>query len=136
MDPYRTLGVARGCTREEVKAAFRAKVRLAHPDRGGDELEFINFCAAYKQLLSNLPPGSSKQNHARFAAWTHTPKRPARAEEPPQAAAPRAIGDQRLDAPPDLNWQADLVLTAGVGRDGAACSAARSRVATGPGPPR
>ncbi len=118
MDPYRTLGVGRGCTREEVKAAFRAKVRLAHPDRGGDELEFINFCAAYKQLLNDLPPGPSKQNHTRFAARTHTPKRPAPAEQPRQGAAPARDRSQRLDAPPDLNWQADLILTADVGRDG------------------
>ena len=118
MDPYRTLGVARGCTRDEVKAAFRAKVRLAHPDRGGDELAFINFCAAYKQLMSDLPPGPSKQNHARFAAWKHTQKRPAPAEQPRQGAAPTRDRSQRPDPPPDLNWQADLVLTADVGRDG------------------
>jgi hypothetical protein len=118
MDPYRTLGVARGCTREDVKAAFRAKVRLAHPDRGGDQLEFINFCAAYKQLITDLPPGPRKQNHARFEASTHTPNRPAPAEQPRQGAAPARDRSQRPGAPPDLNWQADLVLPADVGRDG------------------
>ena len=54
MDPYRTLGVPRGCTREEVKAAFRARVPLAHPDRGGDELTFIDLRRAYERILADL----------------------------------------------------------------------------------
>ena len=55
MDPYRILGVARDCTRDDVKAAFRAKVWNAHPDRGGDEQAFIELCAAYKRLLKIVP---------------------------------------------------------------------------------
>src|SRR5262245_38808160 len=51
MDPYQTLGLAPGCTRDQVKEAFRAKVWRAHPDRGGAEQPFIELCAAYKQLL-------------------------------------------------------------------------------------
>jgi len=54
MDPYRILGVARGCTREEVKEAFRAKVPSAHPDRGGEDLTFIQLRAAYEQILAEL----------------------------------------------------------------------------------
>ncbi len=52
MDPYRLLGVSRGCTPEEVKAAFRAMVPLVHPDRGGEELTFIQLHAAYEQVLA------------------------------------------------------------------------------------
>jgi hypothetical protein len=118
MDPYRNLGVDRGCTREDVKAAFRAKVRIAHPDRGGDELEFINFCTAYKQLLSEIPRTQSKQNPARAATKTKTTKRPAWAEQTDQRAAPAPDRNERQVAPPDLRWQADLVLPADVGRDG------------------
>jgi hypothetical protein len=54
MDPYRTLGVPRGCTREEVKEAFLARVPSAHPDRGGDHLAFIHLRAAYEQILADL----------------------------------------------------------------------------------
>ncbi len=118
MDPYRMLGVDRGCTREHVKAAFRAKVRVAHPDRGGDELEFINFCTAYKQLLSEIPRTQSKQNPARALAKTKTTKRPAWAEQSDQGGALAADRNERPPAPPDLRWQADLVLPADVGRDG------------------
>ena len=74
--------------------------------------------AAYKQLLSEVPPGPSTKNRARFAAPTFTPKRPASTEQPRQGAAPARDRSQRPDPPPDSNWQPDLVLTAGVGRDG------------------
>ena len=52
MDPYRMLGVSRGCTPEEVKAAFRAIVPSAHPDHGGEDLTFIQIHAAYEQVLA------------------------------------------------------------------------------------
>ena len=52
MDPYQMLGVSRGCTPEEVKAAFRAMVPSVHPDRGGEDLTFIQIHAAYEQVLA------------------------------------------------------------------------------------
>ena len=54
MDPYRTLGVPRNCTREEAGAAFRARVASVHPDRGGDDAAFIQLRAAYKLILAEL----------------------------------------------------------------------------------
>ena len=35
-DPYAVLGVARGASADEVKAAYRAAVLLAHPDKCSD----------------------------------------------------------------------------------------------------
>ena len=55
MDPYLILGVPRGCTREEVKGAFRSRVHLAHPDRGGDAVAFVQLCNAYRQILEESP---------------------------------------------------------------------------------
>ncbi len=54
MDPYRTLGVSRSCTRVELKEAFRARVASAHPDRGGDDAVFIQLRAAYERILAEL----------------------------------------------------------------------------------
>ena len=54
MDPYLTLGVPKGCNREEVKEAFRVKVQYAHPDRGGEEESFIRLRTAYEQILAEL----------------------------------------------------------------------------------
>jgi hypothetical protein len=54
MDPYHTLGLPRGCSSEEVREAFRARVPSAHPDRGGDQLTFIHLRAACEQILADL----------------------------------------------------------------------------------
>ncbi|MHB1561896.1 MAG: J domain-containing protein [Isosphaeraceae bacterium] len=53
-DPYTILGVARGCTPEEAREAYRAGVRATHPDHGGDGVAFIRLCAAYRQVVEEL----------------------------------------------------------------------------------
>jgi DnaJ domain len=114
MDPYRILGLSRKCTREAVKAAFRARVWRAHPDRGGDAETFIQICTAYKQILEELErrPRSAASNPPQ----TFTP-RPAR-----PAAPPDPFGDleiilfdeppdwNRPPTPPDPNWEPEMVL--------------------------
>jgi curved DNA-binding protein CbpA len=54
MDPYRALGVARDSTRDQVKAAFRARVPSTHPDRGGENADFVALRAAYERILAIL----------------------------------------------------------------------------------
>jgi hypothetical protein len=54
MDPYRILGVPRGCKPESVKAAFLARVGSAHPDSGGEDSAFIQLRAAYEEILGEL----------------------------------------------------------------------------------
>ena len=54
MDPYRTLGVPRDSNRDDVKAAFRARVPPTHPDRGGEDSDFIQLRAAYERILADL----------------------------------------------------------------------------------
>ncbi len=118
MDPYRTLGVERGCTRENVKAAFRAKVRVAHPDLGGDEQAFIQFCSAYKQILLEIPPGPIAPKRARSAPSALRPRKPAPKERPNQDARRKPERRGRRSGAFDSNWAPQLVLPADVGRDG------------------
>ena len=54
MDPYLTLGVPKGCNREEVKEAFRVRVQFVHPDHGGEVVSFIQLRKAYEQILAEL----------------------------------------------------------------------------------
>jgi len=64
---YQVLGVLRRATPQEVKAAYRANAREAHPDRGGQADRFAEIQAAYDTL------GDERQRaewEARFAAWT------------------------------------------------------------------
>lgn len=51
-DPYATLGVARNAVPPVIKAAYRAAVQTAHPDRGGDPAAFILLVKAF-DLLSD-----------------------------------------------------------------------------------
>src|ERR1700678_1037715 len=39
-DPYDILGVPRDATPQDVKAAYRKRVKKTHPDVGGDKQEF------------------------------------------------------------------------------------------------
>jgi DnaJ domain len=87
MDPYRTLGVPRGCSRDDVKAAFRARVPLAHPDHGGDEFTFIQLRAAYEQILRDLDrrrPPRVDTNRPAPTPWhdsTSEPRDPTESQE-------------------------------------------------------
>jgi curved DNA-binding protein CbpA len=108
MDPYQTLGLAPGCTRDQVKEAFRARVWHAHPDRGGAEQPFIELCAAYKQLLGELGRGPAPGSFARPTAS----RRPDPAA--PESGAARPMGGSkradRTSRPPLTGWVPDLVL--------------------------
>jgi curved DNA-binding protein CbpA len=68
MDPYLVLGVARDCTLPEVKKTFRAKVRLEHPDRGGEERKFIRICTAYRMILSERDSADDSDSSVQAAS--------------------------------------------------------------------
>ncbi|MEK7541806.1 MAG: molecular chaperone DnaJ [Patescibacteria group bacterium] len=51
-DYYKTLGVARNATKDEVKKAYRSLAHKFHPDKGGDEKRFKEISEAY-QILSD-----------------------------------------------------------------------------------
>jgi hypothetical protein len=86
MDPYLTLGVAKGCSLQEVKDAFRTKARTAHPDRGGEVLSFVQLRTAYEQILSELDrdhgPDSAGGGPAPSHVHSPIPNPPGDAEEP------------------------------------------------------
>lgn len=49
-DHYSTLGVPRGASSEDIKAAYRKLAMKHHPDRGGDPATFQTIQAAYSIL--------------------------------------------------------------------------------------
>ena len=49
-DYYKTLGVSKNATPEEIKKAFRKLARTHHPDAGGDEAKFKEINEAYEVL--------------------------------------------------------------------------------------
>ena len=53
-DPYEILGIQRGATLEEVKAAYRRACKKAHPDMGGSHQAMVELNTAYAFILSEL----------------------------------------------------------------------------------
>lgn len=49
-DPYQTLALARSADADAIKAAYRQKARVTHPDRGGDPDAFIIVVKAFGVL--------------------------------------------------------------------------------------
>lgn len=49
-DYYKTLGVSKNATADEIKKAFRKLARQNHPDAGGDEEKFKEINEAYEVL--------------------------------------------------------------------------------------
>src|SRR5688572_3012546 len=49
-DPYQLLGVARAANAQAIKTAYRQRVQVAHPDRGGDPEVFIAVARAFSLL--------------------------------------------------------------------------------------
>lgn len=46
------LGLTLPCTADEVRAAYRRKVKRLHPDRGGDRRQFLRLQAHFEEALA------------------------------------------------------------------------------------
>lgn len=51
-DYYKTLGIARNATKDDIKKSYRSLAHKFHPDKGGDEKRFKEINEAY-QILSD-----------------------------------------------------------------------------------
>lgn len=89
MGPYEVLGIARGASADEVKAAYRAACLEHHPDlappqqRQQAETRFRAAVEAYHRLQ----PGSRYSSQPSYSARRHAAGRPSRRYE--WATAPR-----------------------------------------------
>ncbi len=86
-DPYRTLGLSRGATLDEVKRAYRRLAKVNHPDAAGEGAlpRFLAIQAAYEQLA-----GGWVAPRGRGAA--SAPRRPWEADTERSEATRRAYG--------------------------------------------
>ena len=50
MDPYKTLGIKKDASQDEIKKAFRERALKHHPDKGGDEEKFKQINEAYSMI--------------------------------------------------------------------------------------
>jgi hypothetical protein len=45
------LGLTLPCTADDIRAAYRRKVKKLHPDRGGDRRQFLRLQAHFEQAM-------------------------------------------------------------------------------------
>ena len=96
-DPYRTLGLARGASLDEVKRAYRRLAKINHPDAAGEAAlpRFLAIQAAYEQLLGG--PGPVVRGRRPAPA----PRRPWDADPDRSDATRRAYGGRARTGPRD-----------------------------------
>src|SRR5688572_7590814 len=87
IDPYRTLGLARTATLDEVKRAYRKLAKANHPDAAGEAAlpRFLAIQAAYDQIAGNGAAGSDLRRSSQ-------PRRPWEADPNRSDATRRAYG--------------------------------------------
>lgn len=96
-DPYRTLGLSRGATLDEVKRAYRRLAKVNHPDAAGESAlpRFLAIQTAYEQLIGDSA-GSAKGRRSGSSA----PRRPWEADPDRSDATRRAYGGRARSTPP------------------------------------
>jgi hypothetical protein len=70
-DPYDVLGVTREASEHEIRAAYRRRVRDAHPDQGGSDEEFIAVRGAYEAIRHGRTGYATRATHDPGADLRH-----------------------------------------------------------------
>jgi DnaJ domain len=128
-DPYRTLGLARGASLEEIRRAYRALAKVNHPDAGGPAAlpRFLAIQAAYEQLVAS---GAGRRS-ARPAPASSS--RPSAADPDRADAANRAYGGRARRGRGETSGSDGSATGSGQGRDGTPPGAGQGRPGTTPG---
>jgi curved DNA-binding protein CbpA len=110
-DPYRELGVPRGATDEQVKAAHRRLAKRYHPDSAdGDQTRFLAVQEAYLLLSdpirrrdwdSRHAPGPVRANERPVAPRPHTPSATPPVRPPTTSGRSGTSGGSRPATDPD-----------------------------------
>ena len=110
IDYYEVLDVAKTATAEQIKAAHRKLVRIAHPDQGGDATQFRLVQEAYETLHDRVKRTAYDTANSATCAAAPSPPKPTppekpnhmrgRTSQPPPTRAPQSPPRQ---APPPPN---------------------------------
>ena len=116
LDPYRVLGVLRGATTAEIKAAHRRLAKRYHPDgTKGDAIRFLAIQESYQLLSDPVRRGEWDRAHAPGPMRASSAKRkttgadPAAPTPPPRKGATRVRRRRRAATPRKRTWSAEHV---------------------------
>jgi curved DNA-binding protein CbpA len=129
-DPYRTLGVTRGATLDEVKAAYRRLAKLYHPDSAGERAleRFLAIQAAYESLTEG--PARLRLGTARRSTTASPRSRRTAEPDPDRGRSTRTSGPGPRST---SGGQRTGAAGSGSGRTGAAGSGSTGSSTSGPG---
>lgn len=96
-DPYDVLGLTRGASLDEIKAAYRRLSKQRHPDLGGSNEAMAELNAAYAFILNEVKAGYQRQQQSETREQTER-----QAGEAWHDVHEEAAGDARRD-----NWWRD-----------------------------
>ena len=73
LDPHEVLGVAKGCSADDLRDAFRRQTKKHHPDSGGDAWAFRLLNKAYEILCCSRVAGWMAEEERRSEPGRTTP---------------------------------------------------------------
>ncbi len=85
------LGITQEATKDEIRRAFRARAKVAHPDARGTSEAFVTLRAAADVLLAAAPDGPSRQAPCGTGRGAAAPE-PIPGPMPPAVDAPAGPG--------------------------------------------
>mmetsp|Transcript_28489 Transcript_28489/g.45810 ORF Transcript_28489/g.45810 Transcript_28489/m.45810 type:complete len:125 (-) Transcript_28489:121-495(-) len=95
------LGVAPSASREEIRAAYKRRVKETHPDKGGLPEDFRAVRAAYESWTRQLPePPAYEIEKGVEVTRRRAPRQPRKSRKPPTAKtakrelSPRALASE------------------------------------------
>lgn len=116
LDPYRVLGILRGATPAQIKAAHRRLAKRYHPDGGtGNEIRFLAVQESYQLLSDPIRRREWDRAHApgpvRAAGVRRrtTGARPTTARPGPRPGSTRVKRRRRTTTPNKRTWSAEHV---------------------------
>lgn len=114
-DYYKTLGVPRTATADEIKKAFRKLARTHHPDAGGDEAKFKELNEAY-EVLSDEKKRKLYDQYG--TANEHQIPRAGAAAVPSTSRTSSAAQAEAASAAGPISWKASVTAKARSERTG------------------
>lgn len=73
-DHYRVLGIDRNASPQEIKRAYRNRVKLCHPDRNGTPQAGTLFCAVHEAYETLREPERRRLYDDRLAGYRSAPQ--------------------------------------------------------------